>query len=127
MEMRILTDWAEWAIGLAFWLSVSFVPIVSFFWRWWKDSWGWNIVLLEVTIALALLRTTLIVEFGLLRSGMLVLWLTDAAVSLVPIIITWRIVLILQGQYRGARKRPLRVVASLKELDTNGVGDRTGD
>jgi hypothetical protein len=103
-QLEFLLDWGVWVVGVAFWVSVAFAPVITFFWRWWKDSWGWNIISLEVVIALALLRTILVTEFGLVRSGIETLWLTDISVSLIPVIIIWRAVIIIREQYKAVRR-----------------------
>lgn len=90
-------------VNVAFLTSVLFAPVVSAFWPWWEESWGQNIVLLELCIAGSLFSSWLFIDFGVNVDSLQ--WVTAAFLTLIPLIIIWRTVLIWLTQRQAARER----------------------
>lgn len=91
-------------INVAFITSVLFTPVVSFFWPWWQESWGQNIVALEACIGGTLLSSWLFIDWGI--SSDVLQWVTASFLTLVVLIIIWRTVMIWHAQrYSAENKR----------------------
>lgn len=102
-QARLILDLAEYAIWFAFLASALFPLFTSYFWPWWKTTWGWNIVTLDLGVALALLPSWLRLAFGLRTAASYPFaWIAVASVFAVGVIVTWRTVLI----WRTQRKVP---------------------
>jgi hypothetical protein len=117
-QMQFLHDWVVWASGIAFWVCLSWPLVVRTFWPWYRDEWGWNMVLKTELIAAALLATTLHYEFGI-QPGLALEWVAVAAVTLIPIVLTWRTWLIYRAQQAGASER---AAVELRERERRGDG-----
>lgn len=105
MTPEYLVHLADWGMNIAFWSSVTFPPVASIFWPWWKSSWGINIVMLELAIALALLGSIINIDFGVpIVGNMALTWTIIIALWLVGIIVIWRSVLVVMTQWHGVRK-----------------------
>jgi hypothetical protein len=102
--LQFLHDWATWASGVAFWVCLSWPAVVRTFWPWHRDEWGWNMVIKTELIALALLASILKTEFGV-QPGLALLWVAVVAVTLIPIVIGWRTMIIWRAQRAGALER----------------------
>lgn len=93
-------------INVAFITSVLFTPVVSVFWPWWDEPWGQNIVVLELCIAGSLLSSWLFIDFGI--NALVFQWFTAACLTLVPLIIAWRMMLIWKAQRLAAAEQAAR-------------------
>jgi len=82
-------------------LSFMFPLVTGSFWPWWKEPWGWNIVLLEISIGGALFPSALSIDAGV-RSVAWLAWLRVAFLLMVGFIVVWRGALIYLTQRRGA-------------------------
>lgn len=100
-QLQFLADWASYAAGVAFWVCALWPALIAWFWPWWRHQWGLNMVIKTELIAFALLSTVLHREFGVADTFVL-LWVTVAAVTLIPVVVVWRTILIWQGQRDGA-------------------------
>lgn len=103
-QARLILDLSEYAIWFAFLASALFPALTSLFWPWWKTTWGWNIITLELGIALALLPSWLRLAFGLRPTASYAFaWLVIVSVFAVGFVVTWRGILIWRTQRRGER------------------------
>jgi hypothetical protein len=101
-QVQLIRDLGEYAIWFSFLAAVAFPLVTSLFWPWWQHSWGWNIVTLEMAIAVALLPAWLHYAFGFtIAASTGFAWLQVGAVMLVGVIIVWRTVLIFLTQRHG--------------------------
>jgi hypothetical protein len=100
-QIHFLTDWGTWAEGVAFWVCFLWPALILLFWPWYKDEWGWNMVAKTEMIALALLGITLHNELGVRYGTPLLTWIGVTAVTLIPVIIAWRTLIIIGNQRRG--------------------------
>jgi hypothetical protein len=100
-QLHFLMDWATWASGVAFWVCLTWPLVIATFWKWWQSEWGWNMVSKTELIALALLPTTCVLEFGL-REGWALQWLLVISISLIPVVVCWRTWIIFRGQFEGS-------------------------
>jgi hypothetical protein len=100
-QLQLLTDWANDAAPVAFWVCALWPALTCWFWPWWQHQWGWNMVIKTELIAVALLASVLRREFGV--HNMYVLgWTIVSSLTLIPIVIAWRTVLIWRAQRDGA-------------------------
>jgi hypothetical protein len=102
-QLQFLTDWANDAVPVAFWACALWPALVAWFWPWWQHQWGWNMVIKTELIAVALLASVLRREFGV-QNVYVLAWTVVAAVTLIPVVIAWRTVLIWRAQRDGARR-----------------------
>jgi hypothetical protein len=97
-QAQVVYDAAKYAVWFTFLASVAFPVVTALFWPWWKSAWGWNIVTLEICIALALLFPWLS-TFGVYVSGNYAAeWADVASVALIGFIVAWRTVMIWRAQ-----------------------------
>ena len=106
-QMQVLVVWAHVAAGAAFWTCLLWPALVRAFWPWHRSEWGWNMVVKVELIALALLAGVLHTEFGV-PLGWPVLWTEVIAVTLIPLAVIWRTLIIWRAQRDGARDERLR-------------------
>lgn len=105
-ESHILFQVASIGGQAGFWAAFLFPAVTAFYWPWWTNVWGWTIVLLDSTIALALLGDVLVIEFGMRPGsvpGHVFAWIEAVALCMVPAVIVWRAVLVFITQRRGDR------------------------
>lgn len=103
-SLHFLMDWEDAAIGAAFWTCLLWPLIVRSFWPWYRDQWGWNMIIKTEMIALALLAPILHLEFGI-QPGLGLLWIGAVAITMIPVAVAWRTVIIYRDQRDGARER----------------------
>jgi len=106
-QVEVLTTWGEWAMGAAFWTCLLWPGIAAVFWPWHRSQWGWNMVIKTELIAVALLAPVLRAELGV-TSLYFLLWTTVVALTLIPVVVGWRLVIIWRTQRDGARDGPPR-------------------
>lgn len=100
----------EWVVNFGFWTMIAFFVVTTCVWPWWKSFWGVNIVSLELSIGLALLPSTLSLDFDFSRlTSAAGAWLQVGAVFLASCVVIWRGVLIIHDQLKGAQVTPLRL------------------
>lgn len=120
-QLQLLADLSRIAINVIFWSGIAFPILIGVFWPWWKSSWGWNIVSLEIALSLALVGSILQIDWGLRTTNLLLFgWLTVVSLWLVPIVVGWRTVIILREQYRQSqltvRRRATKLPDKLGEV-----------
>jgi hypothetical protein len=94
-----LLDIAHVEINIAFWASLMFPVVTRFFWPWHQSWWGWNTVLLELSIAGTLFPSWLFLMFHVTNSGLE--WSQIVFLGLVTLNILWRTVMIWRTQREG--------------------------
>jgi hypothetical protein len=120
-QLHFLRDWVVWASGVAFWVCLFWPAVIRLFWPWHRDEWGWNMVIKTELIAIALLSTTLHYEFGI-QPGLVLEWIAVAAVTAIPVVVTWRTWIIYRAQQAGASER-----ASIRRAARLGAGRQKDD
>jgi hypothetical protein len=104
-----LVNVIEWGANVAFWASCLFLFGTSFFWPWWKSSWGANIIALEFALVLAIMPFVLSYDFGIHIQASLAYGYTEAvSLWMIAVIVIWRGILIFAQQQRGAAGQPQR-------------------
>ena len=90
---------SPYVTGAAFFAGLLFVATYTALARWWKSPLGITIVLLDLMISLALLPGMLALVFGVGVAGS-EFWtlLTLAALAGVPVIIMWRLGILVKAQ-----------------------------
>jgi hypothetical protein len=106
-QLRLQLDLINWFVNLAFWVCLAFPLVVALYWPWWKDWWGWSIVVLELLIPVALLGGILRIDFGLRSlNPFLFGWIELTAIGLIPLVVIHRTWLIWYRQRIAARDYP---------------------
>jgi hypothetical protein len=82
-----------------FWVSLAFPFVTRIFWPWNKSWWGWNIVLLDLSIAGTLFPSWFYMTFHVSDIGLL--WAEVIFLGLVVVNVVWRTVIIWRTQRRG--------------------------
>jgi hypothetical protein len=100
MDLKALIAIVHWEIYVGFWTSASFPVVTRFFWPWNQSWWGWNTVLLELSIAGTLFPDWLYLQFGINSSALP--WAQAAFLGLVIANVLWRTVMIWRTQRDGA-------------------------
>lgn len=86
MGVTILqTDVADAVIQVTFWTSFIFVPIVSFFWPWWKNWFGRAIIAIDILLTLSFGPSVFRLYFPGVQDEPWFTWLAIAAFGLIPI------------------------------------------
>jgi hypothetical protein len=82
---------------VAFFTNIVFVAVYSVVGPWWHSGLGRNIVALDTALAMALLPATLHSLFGVSTvSSTAYAWFVDGALACVPVIVVWRMVIMLR-------------------------------
>jgi hypothetical protein len=124
-QARLIADLSEYVVWYAFVVTVLFPVVTSAFWPWWKSAWGWNIVTLEMGIALALLAPWLRFAFGIrIVSSYVAGWSEITAIGICGGVVTWRAVIIYLTQRAAVREQEL---ASEESPAPGGAGDSQPD
>lgn len=65
MELTLLLHQLRLATVIAFYASLVFPGVVAPCWPWWKEGFGWNVVLFDYSFCMVAFPTWLNVTFGL--------------------------------------------------------------
>lgn len=88
-------------IVITFVASLAFVALYSAVARWWLSPWGRNIVALDSALALTLLPSVIHHTFGVNTvDSPFFAWFTLGSFALVPVVIVWRMAILLGRQLR---------------------------
>jgi hypothetical protein len=98
MNGALLTT-VSWEIKTGFLVSLLFPFVTRVFWPWHLSWWGWNTVLLELSIAGTLFPSVLHRDFGI--ADLLLTWSQVVFLGLVVINVLWRTVMIWRTQRAG--------------------------
>lgn len=88
-------------VNVGFFVSLAFPVVTRFFWPWNRSTWGWNTVLIELSIAGCLFPSVLRLDFGL--ADLALAWTQVAFLGTVPMNVIWRAFIIWRTQRDGAR------------------------
>jgi hypothetical protein len=88
------------------------------FWPWYRSDWGWNIVLLEEAITLALLPIWAHRFMKFDAPPLVWLWIDAVSIWLIPVIVIWRVYIIWRTQ------RYQRNKGTVPKEGNSGNGDR---
>jgi hypothetical protein len=99
-QEQLAIDLINWGVDVAFLVPFLFPAYIRLIWAWEKDEWGWNIILLDLAVSLAILPTFVHRVAGVRFSTPVFLWLEAASLWFIPMIIVWRSVMIWRKQRR---------------------------
>lgn len=103
-QTQLLADIGKWAAIVTFYVTALF-PLIGVVWPWWQSWWGRNIVLLEIALALTLLKFWVTRTFGTdVAHSLWFTWVSTVALCTVPVIVTWRGGMIVAQQVSAARR-----------------------
>lgn len=89
-QAQLAVDFINWGINVAFIAAVLFPIVIRPFWNWTDSDWGWNTVVFDLVVALALLPTWLHRVFDMNPHTYLFIWIQAASIWAVPVIVLWR-------------------------------------
>lgn len=92
--------------NIGFLVSLLFPIVTRFFWPWNESWWGWNTIMLELSIAGTILPSVLSADFHLNSTPLQTVRLISLAAVAVNVI--WRTVMIWRTQRAGASRRVAR-------------------
>lgn len=101
----LLIDHVE--VNAGFLVSVLFPVVTRFFWPWDQSRWGWNTILLELSIAGCLFPSLLRIDFGV--ASAVLKWVTAVFFGFVIANVVWRTVMVWNTQREGAARDKERV------------------
>jgi hypothetical protein len=104
-QLQFLLDWIQYAVVVAFCVSLLLPFALMPIWKWWKDSFGVNLQVKDFAIAAALLAAFLHYVFGVDPSELWFKYLQAVAITSIPIVLVWRFQIIYREQKQGARHR----------------------
>ena len=86
MNAQVLqADIADAVVQITFWTSFLFVPLVSFFWRWWRNWFGRAIVAIDILLTVAFAPTVLRIYIPAIQDEAWFTWLAIGAFGLIPV------------------------------------------
>jgi hypothetical protein len=96
---------ARITIEAIFYTSLGFTAAVSVFWPWWRSQLGWSIIAKSLALTVAVLPAMIAYWFGaaVYARNPWLGWLSIAAMATIPLILTWRAVVLWHVQ-RTARQ-----------------------
>lgn len=97
-----LLDISRAEVIAGFWASLMFPFVTRLFWPWNESWWGWNTVLLELSIAGTLFPSWLFLTFHVNNAGLQ--WCQVTFLGLVVVNVIWRTVMIWRTQRQGAAR-----------------------
>lgn len=100
-QAQLAIDFINWGINAAFIAAVLFPIVVRLFWNWTDSAWGWNTVLFDLVVALALLPTWLHRTLDMNPRTYLFIWIQAVSIWAVPVVALWRTWIIWQVQRHG--------------------------
>lgn len=101
LALLTLIDHVE--INVGFWVSLLFPVVTRFYWPWNRSWWGWNTILLELSIAGVLFPGWLYLTFDW-GSVYVLAWMELGFFALVILNVIWRAVMIWRTQRDGAAR-----------------------
>lgn len=103
-------------MNATFFASALFPAVTSFYWPWWRTEWGWNLVVLDLALAVAVFPTLLALDFGI--RAQVFYWAQVTGLSVVALVIPWRTFMIWRAQRAGTvRGKSREGTGSLREED----------
>lgn len=99
MNETLLTT-VEWEVQVGFVVSVLFPVITRVYWPWNQSWWGWNTVLLELSLAGVLFPSWMEINFRF--DDIWLQWMEAASLGAVTLNVLWRAVMIWRTQRDGA-------------------------
>ncbi len=104
-QFQLLLDMLRWGTAVLFYVTLLFPIVVSFYWPWWKEWLGRNLVSFDFGFLVLAFPAWMNITFGfIVRNNVYTGWTQVAGLYLVIINVIWRAVLIYKIQKRGVRK-----------------------
>lgn len=100
-QAQVAIDVINWGINVAFVAAVLFPIVIRPIWAWTASAWGWNTIVFDLVVAVALLPVWLHRTFNLNPASLVFLWIQAASLVAVPVIIIWRVRIIWLVQRHG--------------------------
>lgn len=97
---EVLLTTVEWEVQVGFVVSVLFPVITRVYWPWNQSWWGWNTVLLELSLAGFLFPSWMEINFRF--DNIWLQWMEVASLGAVTVNVMWRAVMIWRTQRSGA-------------------------
>lgn len=92
------TDLLDAGLLTAFFTSILFVVGYSLMAPWWEHKVGWSAVMLDITLGLVLLPTSLHLLFGMATTGLFFTWYRCLSLFAVSLVTLWRLELVRMAQ-----------------------------
>src|SRR3954470_16317590 len=106
MELNLLLHQLRLGTVIAFYASVIFPGVVASYWPWWKESFGWNIILFDWSFSVVALPTWLNFTFDVsIRDSVLWAFITLIGVWCVILNIFTRAIIIYREQRSAVRRK----------------------
>jgi len=100
-QAELLLDLLNDAVAVAFPIAILF-PLIGLpkigFWPWYQSSWGWNLVIFDLVVAIAVLPSWLHRVLGMNPETLYFEWILVVSLWSIPIIVLWRTFLIWRAQ-----------------------------
>lgn len=91
---------------MAFYASLLFPAVVAPFWPWWKESFGWNIILFDYSFCVVALPSWLNITFNILVKNQLFWgWFEVVGIYSVTLSIIVRVIIIYRKQRKAIRRK----------------------
>lgn len=124
-QIELLSDVTWWIINFITWSSFAFPVLTWPFWNWSESMWGRNLVAYEVCLGLGFIGATVRHDWGIPSAlhgpaFYAVEWLQTISLAFVPLIISWRVIIIWKTQRAGVIVRIAEDIANgdKEEKDT---------
>jgi hypothetical protein len=98
---QLALDLINWGVDVSFIVTVLFPFYIRIIWNWLDSDWGWNTIVFDIVVALALLPVWLHHTFGLSASSHIFLWVDATSIWAIPTIVIWRTWIIFRVQRHG--------------------------
>jgi hypothetical protein len=87
---RLVIDVVNAGVNVAFAVALLFPFAIRMVWDWTASDWGWNLILKDFAIALAILGAWLHIVLGINPNTYFFMWASAVSIWAIPIIIIWR-------------------------------------
>lgn len=119
-QLQFLNDWIQDAVFLGFLVTLLF-PFTGIYFPWWRHAFGWNMVLFDVALGIALFPAFIHRVFGVAVTGISYLYIVAIALTAVPLIVIWRAWVLYVEQRRGAKR--IREARAARDIVNEGTRD----
>jgi hypothetical protein len=107
---------APYVASAAAWAALLFIVAYTWLAPWWKTPFGRMIVFLDVALFAALLPGVVSDDFGVMLKGTFWQWFTLTAVSMVPLVIAFRIKYLWKLQNGASKLRHARMCTWVRKV-----------
>lgn len=97
-QVQAAVDSINWGVNVAFVVTVVFPMGIRPFWKWTESDWGWNTIVFDIVVALALLPAWLHHVLHIDPTSVGFLWVQAGSIWSIPVLVLWRAWIIFQVQ-----------------------------